>query len=324
MDIISELKKSQLSGRSGSGFPTGLKWEMVKKNKADKKYIICNASEGEPLVFKDYYLLKNHFKEVLEGVNIALKTFKNSQAYFYFNPKYYNEFKNKLPKYIIPFKKEKEYIAGEETSIIEAIEGKKPEPRKKPPFPVEVGLYGKPTLVNNVETFYYIYQISQKNYNQERFYCLEGDLKNKGVFELKDKLSIKEILEQTNNWPDFDFFVQSGGGACGEILLSQELEKPVMGNGSVIIFNTKKTNPYDLMKKWAYFFIHNNCDKCVPCREGLLRVFEILKKENLEDEALEDLLFVLEKTSFCALGKVSAIPFKSLIKKWKFISTKKK
>ncbi len=316
MDIIKELKKSNLKGRSGSGFPTWLKWEMVKKEKANKKYIICNASEGEPLVYKDYYILKNYLNDVLSGIKIALKTFKNSQAYIYFKPEYYNEFSKKIPKNIQVFKKEKQYIAGEETSAIESIEGKKPEPRIKPPFPTEKGLYQMPTLINNVETFYYINKIAKKKYNQERFYSIQGDVKNKGVFELKNNLSIKEILKKTNNWPDFDFFIQAGGGASGEILLSNELNRPVDGIGSLIIYNTKKTDPYGLVKKWADFFINNNCDKCVPCREGLFRVQEIINKKDFKNPVLKDLFLVLEKTSFCALGKFSVTPFKSLIKKW--------
>lgn len=327
MDIITELKKSNLRGRSGSGYLTGLKWEMVKGAKALKKYIICNASEGEPLVYKDYYILKNHLKEVLSGIEVALNTFKKSQAYIYFKPDYYKEFRRKIPKNIIVFKKEKEYIAGEETSAIQAIEGNKPEPRVKPPFPTEKGLYGMPTLINNVETFYYVFKIFQKKYNQERFYSIQGDIKNKGIFELKDNLSIQDILKKTNNWPNFDFFVQAGGGASGEILLSSELKKSISGIGSLIVYNTKKTDPYLLMEKWADFFINNNCDKCVPCREGLFRIYEIIKEKDLKNPVLKDLFLVLEKTSLCALGRFSVKPFSSLIKKWdklKFPSTIKK
>ncbi len=320
MDIIAELKKQNLLGRSGSNFPTGLKWEMVKKQKSDKKYIICNASEGEPLVYKDYYILKNHLKEVEKGIEIAAKTIGKSQTYFYLNPKYYPEFSRKIKKSITPFKKEKKYIAGEETSAIEAIEGKKPEPRIKPPYPTEKGLFGKPTLINNVETFYYAFKIFEKEYNQERFYSIEGDIKNKGVFELNKDLSIEDVLRKTNNWPNFKFFVQAGGGISGEIFLPSELKRPVPGIGSLIIYNSK-TDLYKLIEKWAYFLIHNNCDKCVPCREGLLRVYEIIQKKDFKNPALKDLFFVLEKTSFCALGKYSVNPFKSLIKKWNLLKS---
>ncbi len=320
MNIILELKKSNILGRSGSGFPTGLKWEAFKKEKSSQKYIICNASEGEMSVFKDYYILKNYLPEVIKGIELALDTFKNSQAYIYLKPKYYNQFKDKIKKLnkdIILVKKQPEYIAGEETALLEAIEGKRPEPRVKPPYPVQKGLYNKPTLINNVETFYYIYKISQKGYNQEKFYSIEGEVKNKGVFELKENFTIEQILKETNNWPNFDFFVQAGGGASGEILLSKELKKRIDGIGSIIIFNAKKTDPFVLMEKWAHFFINNNCDKCVPCREGLFRLYELIKEKDIKSSTFNDLLFVLENTSLCALGKFSTRPFKTLIKKWK-------
>lgn len=321
MEIIESLKKSGLVGRSGSGFPTGLKWELVKKNKGIKTYIICNSSEGEPRVFKDKFILTNYPEEVINGIKIALNTFDNSEAIIYINEEYYSLFKNRLIELskgypISLFKKVKGYIAGEETSILEVIEGKRAEPRKKPPYPTEKGLYGMPTLVNNVETFYYVSKISKGEYSNTRFISIEGDTENSGVYEVSINWSIEKILKETGNYPKFDFFVQVGGGACGEIFKKEELDTEMRGTGSIIVFNKEKTNLISLMKEWADFYFKGNCNKCVPCREGGYRMVEILNQKEIDWKKINDILFVLEETSFCPLGKGMAIPFKSLIKKF--------
>ena len=321
-NIITKLKKANLLGRSGSNFPTGLKWEMVKRAKARKKYIICNASEGEPNVFKDGFILGNYPEEVIKGIEIALEAIDNSSAYIYLREDYYEKFKNRLKKLteglpIALFKKTGGYLAGEETSLLESIEGKRPEPRVKPPFPAQSGLWGHPTLINNVETFYYAAKIAEGEYQNTRFYSISGDVKNKGVYELPESYSISQVLKETKNLPNFDFFVQAGGGATGEILLPNELNQPVKGAGGIIVFNRRKVNLFSLMKKWADFFLEENCDKCVPCREGVFRLAEMIKKEKIDKKILEDLFFVLEQTSFCALGKSIVTPFRSSINKLK-------
>jgi len=318
--IIEKLKKANLKGRGGAGFPTGLKWEMVKKSRAKRKYIICNGSEGEPNVFKDGFILKNYPEEIIDGIKIALEVINDSSAYIYLRKDYYQKFKNKLKKIIgrspiILFKETGGYLCGEETTLLESIEGKKEEPRAKPPYPSEAGLWGYPTLINNVETFYYVAQIAKNNYQETRFYSLSGDVKNKGVYELPVKWTIKQILKKTNNFPRFNFFVQSGGGAAGEILTDKEINRPVKGTGAIIVYNLKKTKPVQLMKKWINFFLKENCGKCLPCREGVYRINEILNKNKIDKKLLEDLLFVLKETSFCPLGKSIATPFRDLINK---------
>lgn len=322
-NVIWKIKKSGLCGRSGSDFPTGLKWALVKKAKGKTKYIICNASEGEPQVKKDYYILKKYPDEVINGIKIALKTLSAKRAYIYINKKYYEELGKTLKKLtkglpIELFIKQAGYLRGEETTLLNVIEGKTPLPRIKPPFPTEKGLFEKPTLINNVETLYFVSKIIKKEYCKTKFYSITGDVKNKGVFELPENLTIKKILIQTNNEPKFDFFIQSGGGACGEILLANELAQPVKGLGSIIIYNKKKTDITKLMKKWTKFFNKENCDKCVPCREGLYRVEEILNQGILSSEnkkILDELFSVMEQTSLCPLGKIAPTPFKSAIKK---------
>lgn len=319
-NIISKLKKSGLLGRSGSGFPTGLKWELVKKTRAKKKYIICNAAEGEPGVFKDSFILRNYPKEVIEGIRIALDTIDNSTAFIYLRKDNYQKFKKKLKRLIgkLPitlFKKTGDYIAGEETSVCEAIEGKMAHPRIKPPYVSRSGLFGYPTLVNNVETLYWVTKIAKGEYKKNRFYSISGDVKNKGVYELSEKWSIKKILKETNNFPVFDFFVKAGGGVCGEILLPKELKKPVCGAGAIVVFNRKKTNLFTLMREWAEFLHAGNCDKCTPCREGVYRILKMLEKGKVDKNLLEDFFFVLEETSLCSLGRIIPSTFRGVIKK---------
>lgn len=318
MDIIEKLKQSKLTGRSGSCFPVGLKWELVKKNETEKTYVICNGSEGEPKIYKDKYILQNHAQELVDGIKIALDTFKNSSAYIYLKGPYYALLKNDYEKLVkgLPIEiieKQGGYIGGEETSICEVIEGRRAQPREKPPFLVENGLWGKPTLVNNVETFYYVSKIAKDEYNGERMYSIEGEAKNRGVFEMDKDISVKEVLEKTKNWPDFDFFVQIGGGAGGKIYLPEELDKPLEGAGGIVIFNKKSTDPYALMREWAEFFVKGNCDKCVPCREGTYRMLEMIKKKDLT--GIEDIFFTLSNSSFCSLGRFAPCPFESLINK---------
>jgi len=324
LNIINKIKDADLLGKGGAGFPVGLKWEMVAKAKADKKYIICNLSEGEPEVYKDGFILKNYPEEIINGIKIALKTIgkttKQIQAYIYINPQYYQKYKNKLEKIItnlpiILFKKPKNYLAGEETTILNVIEGKRAEPRIRPPFPTEVGLFGYPTLINNAESFFWVSKIAQDKYRGNRFYSISQEGNPRGVYELPENWSIERILKKTGNFPDFDFFVQAGGGASGEILLPKELNQPLKGLGAMVIYNRKKTNPFSLMEKWADFFLKANCDKCVPCREGVFRLAKIIKSKELDRSLLEDIFFVMEKTSFCPLGRTIPVPFKTLIDK---------
>jgi len=318
--IISKLKKHNLLGRGGANFPTGLKWEMVKKAKSDQKYIICNAAESEPKTKKDEYILAQYGEEVIAGIKLALNTIPNSKAYIYLKPEYYKKYKNKLNKLIknlpITFlKKTGGYLCGEETTLINDIEGKRLEPRIRPPFPPQSGLWGMPTLINNVETFYYAAKIAQGKYNNTRFYSLEGDIKNKGVYELPTNLTIKEVLKKTDNYPVYKFFIQAGGGASGAILFPSKLNAPVKGAGSIIVYNLAKTNILKLMKKWVKFFHKENCNKCAPCREGVYRILEMLRQNKINKKEIKKIFYALEESSFCALGKSVPSPLRELINK---------
>lgn len=321
MDIISQIKQSKLTGRGGAGFPTGVKWEIFKKAKAKKKYIICNASEGEPGILKDGHILEHYPEIVIKGIEIALKTFKNSSAYIYLRPDYYDRFQKRLKSLskglnISLFKKPRGgYLAGEETVVIANLENQERlEPADRPPFPCTKGLFGMPTLINNTETFYSIAKISQGEYLKQRFYSISGIVKNPGVYLLKENYSIEKVLKETNNYPNFDFVVQVGGGASGEILLPKELKKPATGLAGLIVFK-RQSDWMKIMKQWADFFHHANCDKCTPCREGSYRLREMLIKGKINQKDFEDIISVLEQSSFCALGPGLAKPFESLYQK---------
>lgn len=323
-EIIEKLKKSELTGRGGAAFPTCLKWQLVKNAKADKKYIICNGSEGEPGVFKDRFILKHFSEEVINGIRVALGTIDKSEAIIYLRHDYYKKFGKKLKKLIgvspiTLFKKTGGYLAGEESVVCQSIEGGTLEPRIKPPFTSEVGLHGKPTLVNNVETFYYVSKIQKGEYEKTRFYSISGDVKNKGVYEYPVDWTILRILMESKNLPDFDptadeidFFVQIGGGSCGNILLPNELDTPATGQAAIIIYNTKKTDLWKLMQSWVDFFYKENCDKCVPCREGIYRIKEMVDKKSIDKEKLANIHMSMQKSSFCGLGKMATCPFKDV------------
>ena len=312
-EIIKKLKEADLKGRGGAMFPAYLKWQAVLDAKAEKKYIICNAAEGELDLNKDKYLLENFLEEIIGGIKIALEAIDNSSAVFYLNPQYYELFSKEIERHgIEPVKEEAGYIGGEESVAIETIEGHYPMPRKRPPFVSEKGLFDFPTLVNNVETFYCVEKINKGEYQNERFYQIIG--KNNGVFKLKEGMTISEILKATENYPDFPFYVQAGGGAIGEIFLEEELNIPIKGEGFVRIISFKE-DPFSLMERWAEFLNSGNCDKCTPCREGLNRILEMIKTRKLDYKKLDDIFFAMEKTSFCALGKGAPLPFRSMINK---------
>lgn len=318
--IIEELKKANLKGRGGAGFPVAAKWEMVMNAAADKKYVICNVSEGEPAVAKDGFILENYPETAIEGIRIALEAIKNSSAYVYLRKDYYKKYGGRLEKLakglpVTVFEETCGYLGGEETTLLEVIEGRRAEPRFKPPYPPQSGLYGRPTLINNLETFYYVAKIAKGEYDGKRFYTITGAVKKPGIYELPEEWPVKKVLEESGNLPVFDFFVQAGGGASGAILLGAELEKPLAGAGSIVVYDREKTCLLGLMKQWAGFFIRENCGKCVPCREGVYRLNEMLQQKNFDPEAARDIVTVLKETSFCPFGKGVANSFDSLLNK---------
>jgi NADH:ubiquinone oxidoreductase subunit F (NADH-binding) len=291
------------------------------EDKNAKAFVICNGSEGEPNVLKDDYILENYPEEVVGGIKLAMKTIGAEEAFLVLNHKLFEKFSEEL-KIVIDeekinlFQKTGGYLCGEESTMIESIEGKeRKEPRDKPPYPTEKGLWGYPTLVNNIETFYSISLINKDQYKQERFYTISGDAKNPGVFKLPESWSMEKVLHKTGNFPEEKFFVQSGGGASGQIFLDSELDQEVCGMGAIVVYLFSKTDLKELMKKWIEFFYTENCGKCVPCREGVYRIREMLYREQINYEDVKDILFNLQESSFCPLGRAAAVPMEGIINK---------
>jgi NADH:ubiquinone oxidoreductase subunit F (NADH-binding) len=166
-----------------------------------------------------------------------------------------------------------------------------------------------------IETFYYVAKVVAQEYKQTRFYSISGDVPHGGVYELPIDWEINKVLLESKNWPQGDFFVSVGGGASGEILLPNELNKVTPGGGVIVVYDKKYTDPYKLLVQWADFFIAENCDKCTPCREGIYRLREMFKTRNIDKKTMDELIFTLENTSFCPLGKMAALPFKTLVSK---------
>lgn len=330
VNIIDKIEDAGLVGRGGASFSVAKKWAAVKMALKTKKvaYIIINGAEGEPGVKKDEHVLKYFSEDLINGISLADKYFgseKVQRIYFFLNSEYFKKYSPML-KNILSTKKysalEKKlkfivkgetlrYISGEESAIINIIEGKKIEPRLKPPYPTNEGLFSAPTLINNVETFYNISLVNSGRFKNKRFYTLIGAVRHRGVFSLPAELSIEEVLKKTNNIPDFKFFVQCGGEASGEILRSDQLNRPVEGAGSIMVYDFQKTDKQKLLKYWLNFYYEQSCGNCTICREGTYRLWELINKKNFDKKLFWELISGLEETSFCALGRSLPIPIKS-------------
>ena len=328
MSIINKIEQACLIGRGGAGFPTHIKWRAVKKSSSADKYLIINGAEGEPGVYKDGHIIKNDLDGLVNGIKIASDYIKAKKIYFYLNSKYIEDYSVKIEKSFLKFglkrkleiiekPKQVGYIGGEETTILNIIEGRRAEPRLKPPFPTVSGLFSKPTLINNIETLYNVNLLSLDNFSQQRFYSVNIGSRNVGVYHLPDNLSIKKVLQETGNLPDYDFFVQVGGDASGEVLNSGQLGRVVGGAGSITIHKLSEHQPVELITYYLSFFMNSSCGQCTPCREGTFRLLELFQKEKdlfkIED-SIKELVGALEDSSFCALGSSAGIAISSYFK----------
>jgi NADH:ubiquinone oxidoreductase subunit F (NADH-binding) len=340
-NILKKIEAAGLVGRGGACFPTAVKWAAVKEALAAKKqgYIIVNGAEGEPGLKKDAYIFQHHGAAVIEGVSLAdkfLGSGKIKKIYIFLNHEYFRNYAANL-KTILATKKYKAlrekteffikpekltYISGEETALLNLIEGKKTEPRLKPPYPTEHGLHSRPTLINNPETFYDVSLVAANRYEAERFYTISGVAKRRGVYALPANLTIEEVLHKTNNYPTEPFFVQVGGEASGEVLNSDQLTRPVDGSGLIMIYDQKHTDSHKLIKYWLNFYHDQSCGQCTPCREGTYRLWEMANKKNFVggdgakgkgemNKLFWEIVAALEETSFCALGSSLPVPLKS-------------
>jgi NADH:ubiquinone oxidoreductase subunit F (NADH-binding) len=327
LNLLQQIAEAELVGRGGAAFPVAYKWRRMKEHQASKKYVVCNGSEGEPDVKKDWHILANFPEKVFQGMVLAMDFLETKEGFFNLNADYYQQLKDQLDPlfkkylaegYLINLYLEKpSYIGGETGALLNSIEGKKAQPRIKPPSPSIAGINSVPVLLQNVETFYDIALVAEGQYQQQRFVTINHS-ENEGVFALNRDLSVEEALKSTNNYPDQEFFVQVGGGASGVVLHQDQLaEAKLIGCASITIYPITK-KPLEMLKLWADFFEEESCGKCTPCREGTWQIKRLIDEsiiENKLDEYLWQKILIIannmEKTSLCGLGQALIIPLKT-------------
>ena len=331
--LIDKIEYSALSGRGGAAYPVYWKWQDFSKSIKTKNeaYFIVNGAEGEPGVKKDEFILANHLDELINGIYVIDKYFSNKKIkkiYFYLNKDYLKKYKKNILTILKEekYKKIKDkieffvkaenpgYISGEESAILNIIEGKKTIPRLKPPYPSTKGLFDKPTLVHNIETIYDISLVSKNKYQGLRFYYINGSVKKPGVYSFNSNMSIEEVLKESGNYPEFNFFVQVGGQASGEVLNRDQLFISASSTASIMVYNKEKTDQNKLIKYWLKFYQKESCGNCSVCREGTYRLLEMINNPPYDKNLFWDIVESLENTSFCALGSSLSIPLKTYYK----------
>lgn len=324
-NIVKEIKKAGLVGRGGAEFPTHVKWEMVKRAKGRKKYVVCNGSEGEPDTYKDWYILKTEMGLVFEGMRVAMDYLGTKEGVINLNVNYYTKLESEVEamveRYgeegyrIKVYKEVPRYAGGEETGLLNNIEGRRLEPRMKPPYPSDEGLYGYPTLIHNVETLYEIARVARGDYDKKRYCTITGAVDKRGVYRVEREATVARVLKETGNVPEYDYFLQVGGGASGIVInKNQARRQKITGSGSIIVYRAT-THPVDLLRKWFDFYDEESCGKCTPCREGTYQLQQLVENgKKIPWEKIEEILEVLEETSFCALGRGVPVPVRGYIK----------
>jgi len=324
--LLAKIENAKLIGRGGSGYSTAIKWKEMFEKHHEQLFMAVNGSEGEPGTLKDGYILEHHLTELLEGIAASYMIFPQVKTiYLYLRKDYFETYeqiiKQELTKSypsvpVIIFKEPGGYLCGENTVLVNAIEGRRLEPRRKPPYISEMGLFGKPTIVNNLETFYQIGRIANDTYDDTRMYSLTGDIPNPGVFEAPTAISVHDLLVKTNN--DIpNSFVQLGGGASGIYVTSDEFATTPAnrGTGAVLVYDAAKHTLMDILKEKFTFLIGENCGKCTPCREGIYRLHEMVENNAWDETLANDIAAALSKTSFCGLGIGAGTALTSLLTK---------
>ena len=364
-EVVNEIKASGLVGRGGAAFPTGIKWEGAAKAPGTEKFVICNADESEPGTFKDRILLLDDPHRTIEGMAIAAYAIGARQGYLYIRAEYpyilpvlenaLNEAReaNLLGENILnsDFSFDIElrvgagaYICGEETALFESIEGKRGFPRVKPPFPTTHGLFGKPTVINNVETLCNVPLIITQGSAEYRkigtekspgpkLFCVSGDVAKAGLYEVPFGVTLREVLDMAGGVGD-GRKLQSVlfGGAAGAFATSGQLDVRMtfedlraaglpLGSGVVMVFDETR-DMHDVLRRLGHFFAHESCGKCYPCQMGTQRQKEILDRisqgKTLEGDLirLQDVGWTMTDASLCGLGQTAASAVLSAIKLW--------
>ena len=371
LDIIDTLEKSMLRGRGGAGFPVAIKVMALAKEKTFPKYLICNADEGEPGNFKDRYLMENDPHQILEGMLIAAYATQATKGYIYIRGEFDHAIKI-MRHALIEMKNHGllghhihqsnfsfdieirsgagSYVCGEEFALLESIEGKAGRTRVKPPFPTSKGLFDKPTLINNVETFAtlpVILSMGGKAYAEigtpsstgTKLISLSGNVKNKGVFEVPFGISMREIIQKLGGGVSKGHKIKmiQLGGACGPMIPEYMLDMIIdfdrfeefeskTGAGAIIVIDDR-FDMFDLLVRIAEFFAHESCGKCTPCREGNIQLINTLKKFQNNEATEKDLVSlesqarVMHQTSLCGLGQSAPTAIISTLHffRWDFI-----
>ncbi len=341
--IIEEVKKSNLRGRGGAGFPTGLKWSFLPKGNDKPKYVVCNADESEPGTFKDRYLLEELPHGMIEGMIIAGLALNSNHGFIYLRGEFYlgwqrveaaikeayakgylgeNILGSGKTFHLATFRGAGAYICGEETALLESLEGKRGHPRLKPPFPAVKGLYGCPTTVNNVETFAAVPHIILKGGDWyaklgvgdpksggTKLFSVSGHVKNPGVYEVPLGLPLKKLIYETCGGLREGRKLKAvvPGGSSTPILTADEAENAtldyegmaklgtMLGSGGLIVLDDS-TDIVEFTYRIAYFYAHESCGQCTPCREGSRWVQDVLARVRAHDAQSEDVDTLLSFT----------------------------
>ena len=349
-EVIKELMDSGLKGRGGAGFLTGMKWKFMAETPGDEKYIICNADEGEPGTFKDRKLLVEVPRKVFSGMAIAGWATNSKHGVLYLRAEYlylvddlkkeikiFDEYAKKfgLDFSIKIFLGAGAYVCGEETALIESMEGKRGEPRNKPPFPIQNGYLGKPTLVNNVETFAttsMVCRYGAEEYKKfgtddqhgSKLFSISGDSPKEGVHELELGMSIQDFVDE---FGDGDTKAVQVGGVAGFCVPRKNFKNSIIGDGNTtggatMLFNSTRSM-YNVLHNYLDFFTEESCGQCTPCRVGtqqLLKGIEAVKNGEKEPEYLDQLIKLSETmkiSSKCGLGQSVANSFASIVVNFK-------
>jgi len=356
-ELINELISSELKGRGGAGFPTGLKWKLTAEVVDATKYVICNADEGEPGTFKDREILSMVPFKVLTAMAVCGYVIGAREGYIYLRGEYFfllpelnkaiSEFEyyckeTRIDFTIRIFMGSGAYICGEETALFESMEGKRGEPRNKPPFPSNSGYMGKPTVINNVETLAHTYTIFK--YGAKRFYDLgvqysrgsklfsvSGDTPKPGIYELELGMSLADFVEE---FGDGDTKAVQVGGASGFLVPRKRFSETAIGfqgkltgislptGGSMMLFNSSRSM-FNVLDNYLEFFREESCGQCTPCRVGcqqLLKGIKAVKRGEKNARYLDKLLRLTETmklTAKCGLGQSVANSFSSIVENFR-------
>lgn len=346
-DILKDILDSGLRGRGGAGFPTGLKWKFTSQETEEEKYVVCNADEGEPGTFKDREILTRVPLKVFGGMAICAKVIGAKHGYVYLRGEY-QFLKADLEKALEEFHSFVEelgfdfqihilmgsgaYICGEESALFESMEGKRGEPRNKPPYPTISGFRNKPTVINNVETLVYAFMICRIGAGKfhelgttdsrgSKVFSISGDTPIAGIYELELGMSLEDFVEE---FGDGDTKAVQVGGASGFCVPRKKFKDTIIGfegvptGGSMMLFNSSRSM-YNVLKNYVEFFEEESCGQCTPCRVGcqqLKKGIEAIKKGEKSAhylDTLQKLADTMKVSSKCGLGQSVANSFSSIV-----------